>query len=78
MSDSDGKSGVVRIATTVTHPHFGGVRPWYFCPRCSRRASKLYAPVVGVLGCRVCLKLVYKCQYRKESTWTRFLREFWI
>jgi len=37
--------------------------------------GKLYATAANVLGCRVCLKLVYKCQYRKLSFWARLLRE---
>jgi len=74
VSDPSGRSTVVRIAIAVTHPHFGGVRPWYVCPRCGRRAGKLYAADVALLACRICLGLVYKCQYRKDMIWARCVR----
>ena len=73
---SSGRSIPHRVAVTLTHPNFGGARPWFVCPRCKRRAGKLYVPTIGVLGCRVCLKLVYERQYRKDGlTW--LLRNFW-
>ena len=76
LSDHRGKSAVYRVAVTVTHLHSGSMRPWFSCPRCRRRAGRLYAPAVEVLGCRVCLKLVYRCQYRKQTMWARLLRNF--
>jgi len=75
LSDRWGKSAVHRVAVTSTRLRGGGTRPWFTCPRCRRRVGKLYATAANVLGCRVCLKLVYKCQYRKLSFWARLLRE---
>jgi len=75
-SDASGLRDAQRVRVTVTHPHFGGTRCWYVCPRCGLRAGKLYALDVGVLGCRVCLNLVYRCQYRKDLIWARCVRLF--
>jgi len=69
LSNSSGRQAVLRVKVVRTHPNFGGVRLWYECPRCGRRAGKLYAIDVEVLGCRVCLGLAYKCQYRKDLLW---------
>ncbi len=40
---------------------FGGIRFWFSCPMCDRRAGVLYKhPVSQILGCRKCLRLDYK------------------
>jgi hypothetical protein len=74
ISSPEGDSSAVTIAVAASRPHFGGVRPWYAFPRCGRRAGRLYVPSFGVIGCRVCLKLVYRSQYRKDSLWAAILR----
>lgn len=40
-------------------------RGWrYLCPRCDRRAAVIYFPPdSNEPACRVCLRLVYECQY---------------
>jgi len=76
-SDQSGKRAVFRIVMLETGPHYGGSRQWYACPRCGRRAAKLYAPAVNLLACRKCLRLVYRCQYRKQSLWEQLLRVAW-
>src|SRR3954464_10050201 len=49
-------STVVRLLTT--HPHLGGVRYWYECPRCQRRVGKLYiADARSDFACRRCYRL---------------------
>lgn len=49
----------VRLNTTKTG--FGGVRFWFSCPLCNRRAGVLYKhPVSQILGCRKCLNLDYR------------------
>jgi hypothetical protein len=48
------------VPITRTSCCFGGSRPWFFCPRCSRRCAVLYGLARdGRFGCRVCLRLVY-------------------
>ena len=40
---------------------FGGIRLWFSCPICNKRAGVLYKhPVSQILGCRKCLKLDYR------------------
>lgn len=40
---------------------FGGVRYWFCCPSCNRRAGIVYKhPITGQLGCRICLGLDYR------------------
>lgn len=40
---------------------FGGVRFWFSCPICHKRAGVLYKhPVSQILGCRRCLGLDYR------------------
>lgn len=54
------------VQVTADRPHYGGVRLWFLCPRCSRRVLKVYQwPGVPVLGCRHCFGLVYGQQMRK-------------
>jgi len=75
ISSNDGRhSSRIRVRVTTSYPNFGGVRYWYVCPRCQRRSGKLYALETDVLGCRVCLDLVYKSQYRKDSMWARLCK----
>lgn len=55
----------IRLEKTACH--FGGVRPWFLCPRCSRRSRILYMeeslnPVDCVFACRLCLGLTYRNQ----------------
>jgi len=53
------KTQTIRIDRTRCH--FGGQRPWFTCPGCSRRSGKLYGGYNGFL-CRICLNLSYACQ----------------
>ena len=51
----------VRLRLTATHQPAGGLRWWILCPRCGRRAGKLYYPVPErVWGCRICWDLGYR------------------
>ena len=48
------------ISLQTTKPHLGGLRWWFTCPLCRRRAQKLYHPPGGDrFGCRDCHKLTY-------------------
>jgi hypothetical protein len=54
-----------RVAITWTACHFGGRRPWFICPVCSRdrgrRVAVLYE-LGGLFACRYCCGLAYACQ----------------
>jgi hypothetical protein len=62
------------VSFARTGCHFGGSRPWFACPLCSKRAAVLYAPD-GRFGCRHCQRIGYQSQaedfnrrlYRKEN-----------
>ena len=64
--------------TTLEYPvrldwtpcHFGGRRPWFLCPNCSRRVAVLYSMTAFI--CRRCLGLAYESQ--RESPCDRALR----
>ena len=43
----------------------GGIRYWFRCPTCSRRAGILFSALNRTLGCRLCLKLSYRKQRYK-------------
>ena len=63
----DGTQSAFTVGLTATRPYFGGFRRWYVCPRCERRAGKLYiAEELRQVGCQACLRLVYATQYRKS------------
>lgn len=59
----------VRLAWTPCH--YGGARPWFLCPRCYRRAGRLFYGD-GWAGCRRCLRLAYPSQ--NESPRDRWMR----
>lgn len=65
-------SGHMPVTVTMerTPCHYGGGRPWWVCPACSRRAAILYESQGG-FACRRCLGLVYRSQ--RESTAERAL-----
>ncbi len=63
----DGRTAYQTLGLTVTKPRFGGLRWWYVCPGCKRRARKLYNTGDDPrLLCRRCRGLVYECQYQKH------------
>jgi hypothetical protein len=48
------------VPLTTTMLVSGGSRWWFVCPRCDRRAAKLYLPPSEqAFGCRVCYDLAY-------------------
>jgi len=61
------------VSITWTACRFGGRRPWFLCPRCSRRVAVLYA--VRVFACRHCHKLAYASQ--REDVMSRAMRRAW-
>lgn len=73
----DGRETFQTIGFAESYPYFGGRRYWFSCPRCGRRAGKLYATEDWRnYTCRLCLGLVYKCQYRKTSAFWKLLRRY--
>lgn len=51
------------VPLDYTECNFGGVRPWFRCPKCNERRGKLYLPPRGGDGrylCRECYDLGYR------------------
>jgi len=48
----------IDLATSKTR--FNGIRFWFVCPVCNKRAGVLFShPITGQIGCRACLGLDY-------------------
>lgn len=63
-ADPDGVSTTYHIAVVETPVPSGGARRWWACRACGRRADALFLPADrDRLACRVCCRLVYRCQY---------------
>ena len=66
VKDVAGNQGVENIVhLTWTGLHFGGRRPWFLCPDCSRRVAILYH--ADRFACRHCHNLTYDCQRETGS-----------
>jgi hypothetical protein len=53
---------------------FGGLRTWFICPDCKRRAAILYGVNrFGRFSCRKCMNLAYECE--AETTSDRLARK---
>lgn len=52
--------------------HYGGTRPWFHCPRCSRRVAVLFLRANG-FACRHCQRAAYASQSDDAlgRTWRR-------
>jgi hypothetical protein len=51
------------VLLETTQTHLGGLRCWFTCPRCGRRAQELYNPPgASRFGCRNCYRLSYRCR----------------
>ena len=59
------------VALAWTSCYFGGRRPWFECPRCGRRAGRLYGGTRFL--CRLCYDLAYPSQ--REDRQFRLLRK---
>jgi hypothetical protein len=46
--------------------HFGGSRPWFFCPKCGQRVGVLCG-AGKLFWCRHCYSLAYRSQQSSES-----------
>jgi hypothetical protein len=50
-----------QILLSSSKTGFGGVRYWFDCPLCQKRAGVLYRhPMSQIVGCRKCLRLDYR------------------
>jgi len=61
-----------RVYVTWTPLHFGGRRPWFYCPGCQRRVGILYLRG-RYFRCRHCQRLRYRC--KSEAPYDRALRK---
>lgn len=56
------------ISLETTTPHFGGVRFWFRCPRCNRRARTLFATKRELEpACRSCHGLQYRSAQTRDA-----------
>lgn len=46
------------IKVTWTECNYGGLRPWFLCQKCGKKAAILYLKR-SKLGCRICQRLTY-------------------
>ena len=57
--------GIYLIATT---PNYGGLRWWFLCPYCEKKAVKLYLAKEPYFKCRTCCDLTYySCRNSRSS-----------
>lgn len=61
-----------RVALIYKPCNFGGARPWFQCPRCTRQVAQLYMRS-GRFACRHCQRVAYSSQ--SEDTMARTWRE---
>jgi hypothetical protein len=67
-ADGNGGSRFETLDITWTHPNFGGERPWWTCPNCSRRCAIVYALGSHPFVCRLCASLTYVTAQSDEFT----------
>lgn len=70
--DLAGRAMEQRVPITRTACHYGGERPWFVCPSCTRRAALLYLRSGAGFGCRRCSTVAYASQ--REDAITRSWR----
>lgn len=58
----------VSIPLLWTSCNYGSGRPWFRCPRCSKRVGKLYwEPLLKMPACRQCYQLTYRSTRINEA-----------
>lgn len=67
----DWKDRHQHIALAYTECNYGGTRPWFICPQCSRRVGVLYSR--GLFLCRHCTNVAYTS--KSENLPDRMLRK---
>jgi hypothetical protein len=64
-----------QIPLRHTTPNYPGIRWWFLCPRCNRRASLLYKPSNSrCFFCRCCHDLTYESAQTSRSRVAKFLK----
>jgi len=58
-ADGRGDNHAETLGITWTRPNYGGERPWWTCPWCSRRCAIVYALGANPFVCRLCASLTY-------------------
>jgi hypothetical protein len=61
-----------RVALIYKRCNFGGARPWFQCPRCTRQVAQLYMRA-GRFACRHCQRVAYSSQ--SEDVMARMWRK---
>ena len=69
-NDCEQAGGEVLVSVTRSACNYGGSRPWFLCPKCSKRVAVLY--LADGLACRHCMSLRYRCQC--EAAYMRAVR----
>jgi hypothetical protein len=71
--DLAGRPMEQRLPITRTACHYGGERPWFACPICSKRVAVLYFRGRTGFACRRCSEVAYASQREDEVTrsWRR-------
>jgi hypothetical protein len=79
VAPRSGKEMDYRVPMVSTRPYFGGLRRWFACPLCRRRASRLYLPPgMSHFGCRLCYRLTYRsCQVSHKPDHATQLARYW-
>lgn len=57
----NGAPAMQHVPLERTPCHYGGTRPWFHCPRCSRRVAVLFLRSNG-FACRHCQRVAYASQ----------------
>lgn len=71
LPDRDWQPIRERVSLTSSPCHYGGSRPWFFCPGCGRRRAVLYSED-GRFRCVKCHDLTYSST--REEPWNRASR----
>lgn len=66
-----GRPATQMLKIVSTACHYGGTRPWFSCPRCSRRSAVMFLRSDEFV-CRQCGAVAYACQ--REDAFDRALR----
>ena len=71
--------GSQEIVLVGTIPNYGGVRWWWQCPQCDRRAARLYLPTgKDNFKCRLCYDLSYESAQNSRAKYYRLFKGYGI